>query len=323
MFIKRIYVVLLVLAAALVLFLGSCNASSDPTTVRMGIQPWIGYGPWWIAQEKGLFEKHGLEVELVTFVEDKEINAALASGDMHAANFGNYQAINLFNSGLDIRVILLQDTSYQADAILAGGSIGTVEDLGGMKVAYEEGTVSDVLLNYALQQHNMTLADIQPVFMPAANAGAALMGGQVDAAVTYEPYISAALSEDNELKVIYSAAERPGLITDVFAVNAGFLTDHPETARALLRVWDEAVSYYRSNPEDAKAIIARRLDSDVEELATAFDGIELFDLADNRRVFENEFRITIEEGAVIAASIGLLEGIPDLDILLDSTYLSE
>jgi ABC-type nitrate/sulfonate/bicarbonate transport system substrate-binding protein len=37
------------------------------------------------SQRQGLFEKYGLEAELVDFIEDKEVNAAFASGDMNAA----------------------------------------------------------------------------------------------------------------------------------------------------------------------------------------------------------------------------------------------
>jgi len=40
----------------------ACGGKPEtPTVVRIGTQPWIGYGPWWIAKEKGLFEKHRLE----------------------------------------------------------------------------------------------------------------------------------------------------------------------------------------------------------------------------------------------------------------------
>jgi ABC-type nitrate/sulfonate/bicarbonate transport systems, periplasmic components len=85
--------------------------------VRIGTQPWIGYGPWWIAQEKGIFAKYGLEAELVDFVEDKEVNAAFASGQMDAANLATHTAIKLYAAGLDVRIVLLEDASYQADAI--------------------------------------------------------------------------------------------------------------------------------------------------------------------------------------------------------------
>ena len=44
--------------------------------------------------------------------------------------------------------------------------------------------------------------------------------GRVDVAVTYEPYLQAALEEGDNCEIIYTAAERPGLISDALAVNA-------------------------------------------------------------------------------------------------------
>lgn len=315
-------IILAGLSLLLLFSLGAC-ADKEPDKIKIGTQPWIGYGPWWIAEELGLYEKHGLEVELVIFSEDKEVNAALASGDMQGANCGNYQAVKLFSSGLDIRIILVEDVSYEADAILASTEIKSVQDLNGKKVAYEEGTVGDVLINYALVQNGLTLQDIKPIFMPAADAGVSVIAGAVDAGVTYEPYVSEALADSENVHVIYTAAERPGIISDVFVVSTMFLEENPEAARTLLLIWEEAMAYYKSDPEEAKKIVAKAMDSSYEELKDSFDGIDLYDLADNRQYLTGEFKTILIEGAQIAQAIGLLDEIPDLDEFVDAGYLGE
>ncbi len=296
------------------LILAACGPRpAQVTTVRIGTQPWIGYGPWWIAQEKGIFEKHGLKAELVDFVEDKEVNAAFASGQMDAANLATHTAIKLFAAGVDLRLVLFEDASYEADAILAPSSITSIADLKGKKIAYEEGTTSDLLLNYALAQNGMSLADITPVFMPAADAGATLIAGQVDVAVTYEPYISAALAENPDLRLLYTAAERPGLISDVLVIRSNL---DPKVVTALLKVWDEAMAFYNSNPEEGKAIIAKAVDSTPEELATAFDGVRFYTLADNRSG-QAEFQALLKDVAEVSLAIGLFDTIPDLSKIVD------
>lgn len=296
-------------------------AQAEPTTVRIGTQPWIGYGPWWIAKEKGLFEKYGLQAELVDFIEDKEVNAAFASGDMEAANLATHTAIKLFAAGLDMRLVLVEDASYEADAILAPKSLASIADLKGKKIAYEEGTTSDLLLNYALAQNNMSLEDIEPVFMPASDAGVTLIAGQVDVAVTYEPYITTALTENADLGLLYTAAERPGLISDVFVVSGKFAAENPDAVRALIKVWDEAMSFYNSNPEEAMAIIAINVGSVPEELVTAFEGVRFYDLAANQSQLSGDFLKTIQDVAQVAQSIGLVEQIPDLSKLVDASFL--
>lgn len=316
---------IILLAALLVLFaLAGCSktpAAGAAQKVRIGTQPWIGYGPWWIAKDQGLFEKYGLDAELVDFVEDKEVNAAFASGEMDAANLATHTAIKLYSTGLGLKVVLLEDVSTKADAILASEGISSITDLKGKSVAYEEGTTSDLLLNYALSQSGMSLADIVPVPMPASDAGTALMTGNVPAAVTYEPYISEVLKGDSKLSVLYEAGEKPGLISDVLVVNAKWAEANPETVSKLLKVWDEALDYYKKNPAAAQAIIAKAVGSAPEDLVTAFDGVQYYGAADNKSALSGTFLTTIKDVAEVSKSIGLLDTIPDLGKLVDASYL--
>lgn len=302
----------------------SDTGAAAATTVRIGTQPWIGYGPWWIAQEKGLFAKHGIDAKLVDFVQDTEVNAAFAAGEMDVANLATHTAIKLFANGVDLRVVLLEDASTEADAILAGAAITDVASLKGKTVAYEEGATSDLLLNYALQQNGMTLQDIQAAPMPAADAGSALIAKQVDAAVTYEPYIAAAKAQDPSVQVIYSAAADPGLISDVLAARAGFAQENPETLKALLQVWDEAVQFLADNPDEGRMIIAKAVESDPDELQSAFDGVQFFDLEQNRAgIGDGSTAASLADVLKIAQSIALVKEAPDLAKLLDASYLGE
>lgn len=318
---KTFRILLAILWISLMALSACAPKPSGPVKVRIGTQPWIGYGPWWIAQEKGLFAKHGLQVELVDFVQDTEVNAAFASGEMDAANLATHTAIKLFANGVDLKVVLLEDASYEADAILAVAEINSIADLKGKGVAYEEGSTSDLLLNYALAHNGMSLADITPVPMPASDAGAALIAGRVEVAVTYEPYISAALAEGKNVKVLYTAGERPGLISDVFVVSGKFARENPEAVRALLKVWDEAMAFYNSNPEEGKSIIAKAVGSSLEELATAFDGVEFYDLKANQSALSGAFMETIQDVAEVSKSIGLIDKIPDLKAMVDASFL--
>lgn len=328
---KRIIVILSMLALALALT--GCAAVSTPdavpsgaapTTVRIGTQPWIGYGPWWIAQDQGIFAKYGIEAELIDFVTDTEVNAAFASGNMDVANVATHTAIKLFANGVDLKIALLEDVSNAADAIIAPTTLATVTDLTGKTVAYEEGSTSDLLLHYALAENNMQIEDIVAAPMPAADAGAALIAGQVDAAVTYEPYISEAINQNSDIQALYTAAERPGLISDVLAVRTQFAKENPEVMRSLLQVWNEAVAFLRANPEAGRAIIAEAVGSAPEELTTAFEGVAFYDLAENQQflnVESGEAAAVFDDVQSVALAIGLIDSPIDLARVIDPDYL--
>ncbi len=317
------YLVRWSIMTVLILLSACAPQPAKVTKVRIGTQPWIGYGPWWIAQEKGLFASHGIEAELVDFVQDTEVNAAFASGEMEAANLATHTAIKLFANGVDLKVVLLEDASYEADAILAVADIESIVDIKGESVAFEEGSTSDLLLNYALSHHGLSVKDITVIPMPASDAGAALIAGQVRVAVTYEPYISTALAQQKDIKVIYTAGERPGLISDVLVVNGKFAQQNPEAVKRLLQVWDEAMAFYKSNPEEAKAIISKAVGSTPEELMSAFEGVKFYDLAQNKSALSGEFATIIRDVAEVTQAIGMITAIPDLQKLVDASYLGQ
>ena len=329
---KRLLIVLSLLI--LVISLAGCATVSAPadapasapanTTVRIGTQPWIGYGPWWIAQDQGIFAKYGIEAELIDFVTDTEVNAAFASGNMDVANVASHTAIKLYANGVELKIVLLEDISNAADAMIAPSAIATVADLAGKTVAYEEGSTSDLLLHYALAENNMKITDIVAAPMPAADAGAALIAGQVDAAVTYEPYISEAINQNADIQPLYTAAERPGLISDVLAARTQFAEENPDLMRALLKVWDEAVAFLRENPEAGRAIIAEAVGSTPEDLVTAFEGVAFYDLTENQQflAYDSENAAAVfNDVQTVALAIGLIDSPIDLARVVDPNYL--
>ncbi len=75
-------------------------ASPEPGDIKMGIEPWLGYGQWHIAAKKGLFKQAGLDgVEIVNFTTDADINAALAAGQLQCGNIATHTAMNFIAAG--------------------------------------------------------------------------------------------------------------------------------------------------------------------------------------------------------------------------------
>ena len=286
---------------ATLLLAGSVTATlADP--VKIGLQPWLGYGPLWVAEEKGFFAAHGVEVELSNFNWDQDMTAALASGNLDVVAAATNTAIASFNHGVDQKAFLVMDVSTTADAILAGEGIADVAGLKGRKVAFESGATSDLLMNYALKVNGMSLADIEHVPMGASEAGLALLSGQVEAAVTYEPYISAALGKDSSYKVIYDAAEKPGLISDVLTARGDWIAANPALVEGMIEAWDDAIVFIRENPEEGGAMIAKAVGSPMEEFTPAFKGVKLYDAAENAALVQGEFPATLREIAAIMQS---------------------
>ncbi len=305
-------------------FAGEIPSKPEAGAVKIGLEPWLGYGQWHIAAKKGFFKAQGLtDVELVNFTQDADLNGALASGKLDAANVATHTSMAMAAAGLPIKIVLLLDVSMTADAMLSDGAINSVAELKGKSVAYEEGTTSDILLNYALEKNGLTINDITKVPMPAADAGTALIAGKVPVAVTYEPYITLAKGQSKTVKLLFSAGEDPGLISDVLVVREEFLSKKPGQVAALIKAWDQSLAFYRANQKEGRAIISEAVGAKPEELETAFDGVKYYSLAENKAHLQGDYLNTVMPDVKAAATkAGLLTQDIDAAKLIDGSFVT-
>lgn len=313
------------LTAALALSLTACGdegeasgngGDGDPGAISMATKPWLGYGPWFIADEQGYFDEEGVDVELTMFDSDADVIAALASGNVDAANVASHTALQYMEQGLDVQIVLLLDASLEADAIIAEPEYTSVSDLEGEQVAFEEGSVSDLLINWALAQEGMSVEDIDVVPMLPSEAATALISGDVPIAGTYEPYISEAQASGADFEVIMTAAEQEGLISDVLVVNQDAIDDNPDGIQAVVNAWGPSIDYYTENTEEGQQIIADGIGSDPEDLRPAFEGVRYYG-AEDQGILSGEYR---EEVLPIVKDASLDAGIIEEEIDLDDVF---
>jgi NitT/TauT family transport system substrate-binding protein len=282
----------------------------EPGVFRMGSSGWLGYGPWNVAQERRFFRRERVRVALRTFVTDQSRDSALAEGRLDAANVATHTALDLIAKGVPIKAVLLLVESREADAILGGPRVRSVQDLRGRRVAFEPGATSEILLRHALNGAGMSFQDIRPVRIAAARAGQALASGRVDAAVTYEPYVAATFRRSPQLRLIYSAGADPGLISDVLVVRESVIRRRPGQVAALIRAWDDALRFYKTHTKRAQAIITRALGARPGALGTAFAGVKLYTVDDNLRALSSQgayLMSTVSDIKAAAVDAGLVD----------------
>ncbi|MGK0722413.1 aliphatic sulfonate ABC transporter substrate-binding protein [Leucobacter sp. W1478] len=297
---------------------------SEAAAFRMGTQPWLGYGQWYVAGDQGFFTDRGVEVEISSFAADAEVNAALAAGRLDMANVGSQAALQFIEEGLDVSIVMLLDSATTADAILAGEGIDSTDDLAGKRVAFEEGATSEILLAEALAGAGLDFSDITVVPTGADTVAPMLLAGQVDAGVTYEPYVSEALAAGDAIQIIESAEDHPGLISDVLVVRNEVLQQRPNEVREVLAAWDDAVSFSADNVEEGRTIIATGVGSKPDELKTAFDGVHYYSLEENRALLAGSYlEETLPALAEVAVRIGLISGSVDAASTIDASFLGE
>lgn len=310
-------------AAALAIGLGlsSCASNapgdeqgdqSDLTPFNMSTQSWIGYAPWYIAQEQGYFADRGLDVTITTIDDVSAYLAAMSSGQVDGANISTSVWLTQLSNGVAWDLVMLEDRAEGADAILGGPGIDSLSDLTGESVAYGTFTTSQLLINAAFAKDGLDISSVEHVDLPPDQAGAALIAGQVAAAVTYEPYISSALAQSDDITVLYPASEIPGLISDGFAVDPAFLEQNPEAVVNLTLAWNDAVEFISANPEEALEIMADHLGTPSSDLLAAFEGVAFYTRAESAAELSGSFvEETLQMTADSMLEAGMISSIPE------------
>lgn len=233
-----------------VLLLGPCAGESVAKPLRVAHSTWVGYGPFHIAKEKGFFEAEGLEVKLVLMEDVKTRMPTLTAGRVDAAATTVDTVLNFYSPRRPFRYLFAVDDSNGGDGIVANNDIKAIADLKGKRIAFTEASVSQFYLSVLLREAGLSLKDVRAYNMTAGDAGAAFVARRVDAAVTWEPW----LTRGNRAKhghVLVDSSSSPGLITDIVTATAAKLAARRSDFRALYRAWAKAVDWQKANEADA------------------------------------------------------------------------
>jgi NitT/TauT family transport system substrate-binding protein len=260
------------------------GGSAGAETLKLGLSTWVGYGPLYIAKDKGYFKDEGLDVELITMEDPKVRFPALAAGQLDVAVTTVDTILNYLSDQQSYRYLFALDDSKGGDGIVANKDIKTVADLKGKSVAYGEGSVSQFYLGVLLKQAGLSFDDIQTQNMTAGDAGAAFVAGRVDAAVTWEPWLTRG-KQAPQGHLLVDSSSTPGLITDMAVTTPKVLAAREDDLKALYRAWVKAVEFQKAHPEEADAIMAKGVGGWLEDpkvFAETRAGIVYYDQAMNQ-----------------------------------------
>ncbi len=302
--------------------------SSFSGTIVIGTATWPGYFPLYVAKDKGYFKDEGVNVEVTHVSSLAEVSKNYVAGKMQGRANLTLDAVNESLQGLDHRIVLAVDYSSGADAILAGPQIQTVEDFRGKKVGYEPDTLEEFFLVWALNESGLSLADIESVSADPEQAARKLKSGEVDVAVTYEPFVSEFVASGDFHKV-YSSADAPGLITDILTFRTDFVNEHPDAVHAVVRAYFRAIRLWKERPEEVYLIVAKAFGDTPQSIQKQLEGITILDERDNETAFTYSPGLTSLYGNLreIGKFVSHHKGVPfsklDTDRLVEDRFIRQ
>jgi NitT/TauT family transport system substrate-binding protein len=297
-------------------------AHAQETKVAIAISGWTGFAPLTLAKEAGLFKKHGLDVSIKK-IPQKDRHLAIASGDVQCAATTVETWIVWNANGVATTQIFQLDKSYGADGMVVKPGIAKIADLKGKTVAASApGTAPYFTLAWMLKKNGLSIKDVKVVNLEPQAAANALIAGNadLDAGMTYEPYLSAVRAKPEAGKIIATTLDYP-MVMDTFGCTPKFLADNPKAAKALADGYFDALEMIKSDPKKSFEIMG----ADVKQSGEQFEGSQKYlrwqDRAANQKFFAGEHAAFSKDAAGLLLETGIIKAVPDLSKLADTRFI--
>jgi NitT/TauT family transport system substrate-binding protein len=295
---------------------------AQETKVTVAISGWTGFAPLTLAKEAGLFKKHGLDVTIKK-IPQKDRHLAIASGDVQCAATTVETWIVWNANGVATTQIFQLDKSYGADGMVVKPTIAKIADLKGKTVAASApGTAPYFTLAWMLKKNGLSLKDVKIVNLePQAAANAFIAGNaELDAGMTYEPYLSAVRAKPEAGKIIATTLDYP-MVMDTFGCTPKFLAENPKAAQGLANGYFDALEMIKADAKKSFEIMG----ADVKQSAEQFEGSQKYlrwqDRSANQKFFVGEHAAFSKEAADLLLEAGIIKQVPDLSKLADTRFI--
>jgi NitT/TauT family transport system substrate-binding protein len=281
----------------------------------------IDFLPWYIAKEKGIFEKYKLKVEMVSVDGGVVALRGLQTGDFQFIASLPESLITAVSNGGNVKLIgsLSKKTLF---SVFVSPEINSPQDLKGKAAAIlQPGNGVDILMRWWLKKNGLVPdKDVRIVAAGATPARlAALKNGQVQVTLLQPP--NDLNGEKAGMKRLVNLSdELKDYNQDVIAANGNVIKDQPEVARAFMAATAEAIQFLKdpANQKEVVQIGMKSIGSDEEITSKSF--------AFALDAFPDKAKLNIEgvKWAVSAVKEvgGIKEDLP-LEKLVDERYYAK
>lgn len=238
---KRI--ISLISAVVLITTMTACSSVKEKNkkqNITIGLMPSVDAVPFIIADEKGYFKKHGLDVNLQVFKSAKDRDAAFQSGALDGVTADEVAVCLYQNSNFNVKITGSTDGDFMLVANKAS-KIKSMEDIRGKSAAISDKTVIEYTLDKMAEKNSIKPEDIKKELVPAIPARLEMLrNNKIDLALLPEPFSTLALKDGG---VLLGNASKLGMFPAISAFTEKSINGKGKEIKEFYKAYDEAVQY--------------------------------------------------------------------------------
>ena len=293
----------------------SGDGPPEKASLTVAINPSSQFAPMYYGIESGIFEEHGLELEVVPQTDVAAIVSGIASGSYDLGFATVVHVLTANANGIPIRTVSTIEGQIRPDdegtVTIASAASGITDyaDLEGKKLATVGLSSMNTLTTWALaDEAGVDPKSIELVQLPFGQMAAALENGDVDAAVMQWPFAQDAMDAGGVDLGYNNRVMFQDTATTFLNTSQSFIDQNPNTVKAFSDAMIESIEAASADPDAARAALGPALGLTAEQAAGArwnIDGVPNVNL----KAFETaqEFLAKYSEDASAKAAIEALD----------------
>lgn len=298
--VSAVVMVAIVVGALFIMNKQPADYDNGGAVVRISLDEFIGWKQLLYAngglttKEGSINAENGIMVEYVIMNDANASSNALISGDLQGAGYtvNRYAFLQskFDEAGLEVIMPYITNYSNGGDGIIATSDIRSVEDLVGKKIAVPSFSEAQTLVEWLITNSSLTKSEINNIrknivyFETADETAKAFFSGSVDAAATWEPYLTQAASSTDS-RILFDTSMGTNLILDGIVFSKDFVEQNEEFIVKFIDGALEANSMYTREFDSIRAMPMFELMTD-SEIAEMCKGASLATWADNSSLLD-------------------------------------
>jgi NitT/TauT family transport system substrate-binding protein len=255
-----------IVMTSLLAALAASPAVAQQPKANIGYIGAADFTPLFVAKDKGLFEKHGLDATLTRAQIAPNVGPAIISGDLQIGMGTAPNLLHAAEGGLPLVAVAGASRMKKNNPIAglvgrSGAAIKTATDLRGKTIASPGlNTMLTEMLEKWLYDHKVARNEYTMVEVVFPQQHDMLKSGRVDAAITIEPFRTKIVSDGTGFNIAdYVGQVNPDLLAVLWMARRDWAEANPAAVRAFREAYAEAIEWCAKNPEESKKIQAKYL----------------------------------------------------------------
>lgn len=227
------------------------TVNDEVKTLTLGFQK--SAANFLVARQQKILEQEfpQTKIEWKDFPAGPQLLEALSVGAVDVGVVGNTPPIFAQAAGKELTYVgyEVQPTVNQAILIHKDSSIKNIQDLKGKRIALQKGSNMHEFLANVLNKAGLKWSDIEPIWLPPADAGAAFDKKSVDAWAIWEPNLTTAI-ETTQAKTLIDGQVFPKTYL-YYVAHPTFAQAHPDAIKKVIKSLNQADEWIIKNPDEA------------------------------------------------------------------------